>query len=117
MRILSSLSDETVLVEMGKRIAQSRLDQQWTQQKLAEQAGISKRTLERVEAGASAQMLSVIRILRVLNLLDNLDLLLPQASVSPMDYLRMKGKKRQRASSRIGVKEPLGEWSWDDEKS
>lgn len=115
MNITSSLSDVAVLEEMGLRIAQRRLDLQLTQMKVAEQAGVSKRTLERIEAGFPAQTLSLIRILRVLELISNIEQMLPAATPSPMDYLKMKGKTRRRAPSATRVEEPKGKWSWDDD--
>ncbi len=118
MDISDLLADEAILSEVGSRIARCRLDLQLTQAELAEQAGVAKRTVERVEAGASAQMSSVVRILRVLGLLPGLELLLPQNPPSPMDLLRRKGKQRQRAS---GKRQPGGgaeaePWSWGDDK-
>jgi transcriptional regulator with XRE-family HTH domain len=116
MNISKLLADEAILTEIGARIGQRRLERQLTQAQLAEQAGVAKRTVERIEAGASAQMSSLIRIFRVLELLPGLDLLLPEAQPSPMALLKNKGKIRQRASGRRraeGVEEPQA-WSWND---
>jgi transcriptional regulator with XRE-family HTH domain len=115
MKISKLLADETILAEIGKRIARRRLDLELTQAAVAEQAGIAKRTLERVEAGHSAQMLSLIRILRVLDGLPGLDRMLPEAGPGPMDLLKLKGKVRQRASRRRASNQPEKPWSWDDE--
>jgi transcriptional regulator with XRE-family HTH domain len=115
MNISKLLSDDAILAELGERVARCRLDLQLTQANLAEQAGVAKRTVERIEAGASAQMSSIIRILRVLDLLPNLDRMIPEAGPRPMDLLKRKGKVRQRASSR-SISEPSDEpWSWDDD--
>jgi predicted transcriptional regulator len=56
-----------------------------SQAQLAEQAGISKRTLERLEAGAAATQLSLfLRVLRQLDRLERLALLIAQQmGVSP----------------------------------
>ena len=71
------MTDDALLQELGRRIAQQRLDRNLSQAQLAEQAGISKRTLERLEAGASATQLSLfLRVLRQLDLLERLDLLI-----------------------------------------
>ncbi len=78
------MADDAILGEVGARIARHRLDLQLTQAELAEQAGIGKRTVERIEAGASAQMSSIIRIFRVLELLPNLDHMLPTAEPKPL---------------------------------
>ncbi len=118
MKISRLLADEAILAELGGRIARRRLELQLTQANLAEQAGVAKRTVERIEAGASAQMASLIRIFRVLELLPNLELLLPDVQPSPMDLLRQKGKVRQRASGQRQanhVAEEPQPWSWDDD--
>ncbi len=117
MKISNLLSDEAILVEIGVRIARRRLDLELTQAELAEQAGIAKRTLERIEAGASAQSVSLIRIFRVLDLLPGLDLMLPEVAPSPMALLKHKGKVRKRAPGRRkagGVAEEKP-WSWGDD--
>jgi len=115
MEISKLLADETILAEMGERIARSRLDLQFTQADVAEQAGVSKRTVERIESGASAQMSSFIRILRVLDLLPGLEQMIPETGPSPMDLLRRKGKVRQRASKRRHSDQTDKTWSWDDD--
>lgn len=117
-KALSLMTDDAILLEAGQRLARQRVDMQLTQAALAEQAGVSKRTVERIEAGESAQFSSLIRILRVLGLLSGLDAFLPETGPRPMDMLRLQGKTRQRASSPRktveGVREePL--WRWGDE--
>ena len=114
MKIRNSLTDETILAEIGDRIAGRRLESQLTQAALAKEAGVSKRTLERVEAGATAQMTTIIRIFRVLDLLSNLDQLLPESKPGPIEVMTRKGKRRKRASSksRGSAQEP---WKWGDD--
>jgi transcriptional regulator with XRE-family HTH domain len=115
MKISPLLTDDAILAELGERMARRRIDLQLTQADVAEQAGIAKRTVERIEAGASAQMSSIIRILRVLELLPDLDTIIPEVAARPMDLLLRKGKLRQRATSRNRADRPEQPWSWDDE--
>ena len=49
MKIEPQLTDEAVLQELGGRLTQSRIGHNLTQAALAEQAGVSKRTIERLE--------------------------------------------------------------------
>lgn len=114
MEISKLLSDKAILVEVGERIARHRLDQQLTQTNVADEAGISKRTLERIEAGTSVQMLSMLRVLRVVGLVPNLNLMIPEIGPSPIELIKLKGKERQRASS-TKKKNPKKAWNWDDE--
>ena len=115
MEISKLLSDEAILTELGERIARSRIDLQLTQAEVAVRAGISKRTLERIESGASAQMSSLIRILRVLKQLPRLEHMLPETGPGPMELLRNKGKVRQRASTRGRSEQSDKTWTWDDD--
>ncbi len=115
MKISKLLADEAILIELGARLARRRLDLQLTQAEVAREAGIAKRTLERIEAGASTQMTSLIRVLRVLDALPGLESMIPEAGPRPMDLLHRKGKLRQRASRRRTAAEPETPWSWDDE--
>ncbi|MEN8213266.1 MAG: helix-turn-helix transcriptional regulator [Pseudomonadota bacterium] len=115
MKISNLLSDEAILTEIGERMARRRLDLQLTQADVAEQAGIAKRTLERIEAGASAQMSSMIRILRVLELLPGMNQLFPETEARPMEALKHKGRQRQRASSSRASEDHGEPWSWDED--
>lgn len=117
MKINEMLSDEAVLAELGERIARLRVDRGYTQAMLAEQAGISKRTLERLEAGASCQLTSLIRVLRELGAISGLEQLLPAARPGPMALLRGKGKppQRVRPAKTAQTSEPDAEWTWGDD--
>ena len=114
MKIEGLLTDEAILAELGGRLAQRRLELQLTQEMLAEQAGVSKRTVERIEAGATTQMSTLIRILRALELLDRLETLVPEAGPRPMDLIKLKGKARKRASGKRKSTDK-GPWHWGDE--
>lgn len=106
------MTDEALLQELGRRIAKQRLERNLSQAQLAEQAGISKRTLERLEAGAAATRLSLfLRVLRQLDLLERLDLLLPEPQPSPLALLELQKAGRKRASRRR-VAKPTSTWTW-----
>ncbi|MDX9788535.1 MAG: helix-turn-helix transcriptional regulator [Desulfobacterales bacterium] len=115
MEDIKLMSDGALLEALGRRLSRRRLDLQLTQAKLAEQAGVSKRTVERIETGAAAQTLSLIRILRVLDLLQGLDQLVPEPGSRPMELLKLKGKQRKRASSGKTPERPKTGWSWGDD--
>ena len=87
-----------------------------TQAGLAREAGISKRTLIRLEAGESTQLTTLVRVLRVLGLLANLNLLVPPLAASPLEKLREQSRRRKRASGLSDKKSDADdEWSWGDE--
>ncbi|MBK5232649.1 MAG: helix-turn-helix transcriptional regulator [Thermoleophilia bacterium] len=76
----------------------NRLEQNRTQRSVATDAGISRRTLVRLEAGEDVSLITFIRVLRELNLLDNLSNLIPEPAPSPIERLKTQGKRRRRAS-------------------
>lgn len=115
MHISNMLSDDAVLAEIGSRIAARRLAMQLTQAQVASQAGVAKRTLERVEAGQSAQLATVVRILRALESLKDLQLVLPETGPTPMELLQNRGKRRQRAPGKDMTREDTATWTWDDQ--
>ena len=108
-------SDDVTLREIGSRVAQYRLNRNMTQDALANEAGVSKRTIIRVEQGHSTQASNLIRILRALKLLGNLEALIPEPAISPIQQVKMQGKKRKRASSPTAKTKSVAPWSWGDE--
>ena len=116
MKITEQATDEAVLSELGGRLAQVRLERNLTQAQLAEQAGVSKRTVERLESGSVAtQMSGFIRVCRVLGLIEHFDLLFPEPVPSPVEQLKLRGRKRQRASAKRKTKISPKNWQWGDE--
>lgn len=115
MKIEPQLTDEAVLQELGGRLMQSRIEHNLTQAALAEQAGVSKRTIERLESGEVATQLSgFLRVCRVLGLLERFEMLLPEPTPGPMAQLQQQGRKRQRATGkRTNAGEPK-KWTWGE---
>ena len=99
---------------LGDLLARHRLDSNLSQAVLAERAGVSLRTIKRVENGEGSSLDTFIRILTALGLQENLQSLIPVETVSPLDRIDEKPRERQRARS---VKEPETSkpWSWGDE--
>ncbi len=103
MKITNEQSETAVLRELGQRIVHERLKQQFTQAQLATVSGVSKRTIERIESGHSAQLGSVIRLLRALTLLQKLDELIPTVDLPPVELFLSGGRQRKRANGRAGT--------------
>ena len=93
-----AMSDTALLKELGQRIQQERLNQNIDQAALAKQAGISRRTLQHLEADGVTTLASIVRILRALGKLNALDAFLPLPGISPVQLAKLHGMKRQRAS-------------------
>jgi transcriptional regulator with XRE-family HTH domain len=113
-----SFSADAELRQLGSRLAELRLALNLTQAELAEQAGVSKRTIERLESGATASQLSTfLRVCRVLGLQDRLKQLLPAPVASPVAQLKQQRQTRKRASSPTESSVPDEEapkhWIWE----
>lgn len=93
--------DAVVLRELGLRLARHRLAQDLSQGALAHEAGISRRTLVRLESGQSTQTTNLLRVLRALGLLGNLERLVPAPRASPLAQLERAERERRRASRRV----------------
>ena len=120
MTFSTTWTDQEVLAELGRRIARLRLERNLTQEALTEESGVSRATLRRIEAGHSAQLQNLVRILRVLDLLPRLDALVPLPRVRPLEELERRGRERKRASSSRRSKpedgKPSGPWTWGEDR-
>ena len=114
MKISGQAVDAVILSELGERIARLRLERNQKQAELATQAGVSKRTVERMEAGGPTQLANLVRVCRALGLVDRFETLIPQPLPSPVEQLKLRGRQRKRAAS-AKVKVPAGKWTWADD--
>jgi transcriptional regulator with XRE-family HTH domain len=110
-RLASSEAIENVL---SARIEEIRLERNITQSKLAKDAGISRSTMTRLaQDGKGISLDSFIRVLKALQLEDNLELLLPDAQLSPLKEIENENRPvRQRARAR---QRDQKKWTWQDE--
>jgi len=117
MNISIQHTDEAVLRELGRRLASVRLGRDLTQAQLAAQAGVSKRTIERMESGEVATQLSgFVRVCRALDLLGLIDGLLPEPAPSPLALVKLRGRTRKRASTAGPTGRQTGKaWTWGDQ--
>ncbi|HEY7960987.1 MAG TPA: helix-turn-helix transcriptional regulator [Solirubrobacteraceae bacterium] len=117
MRIEASLTDDAVLAELGRRLSRWRLERNLSQAQFSEQAGVARRTLQRLEAGEPVQLSSFIRVLRALDLSESIDRLVPEPTPSPLERLKLARHERRRARPRKtdGAGEQVAPWAWGDE--
>lgn len=115
MKIESQATDERILQELGGRLTAARLGRDLTQAALAEQAGVSKRTVERLESGAGGTQLSAfVRVCRALGLVERFEKFIPDAAASPIEQLKRQGRKRRRASGRRSAAAVPKKWTWGE---
>lgn len=107
---LSARTDQQVLKEIARRIKHKRLRINMTQAEAAEKAGLHYNTLSKFEQGHDITLLTFIQILRALNELETLENFIPEPEISPIEILKRKGKKRQRASGKKPPSVDKPEW-------
>ncbi|MGA8746569.1 MAG: helix-turn-helix transcriptional regulator [Solirubrobacterales bacterium] len=115
MRIESENSDAAVLRELGSRLSRTRLERNLSQEQLANEAGVAKSTVERIEAGREVKLTSFVRALRALGQLEDLDRLIPEPLPSPIERIRLQGRRRQRAARGRAQDsaEEAAPWRWN----
>ena len=94
---IETMTNQTIAQEIGNRIEQMRLEQNLTQQQIADEIGLSRLSYRRLAQG-SGKLENIIATLRVLGRLDLLEQLVSEIAFSPMEQLKLKGKQRRRAS-------------------
>ena len=92
------MSDKAIVNELGNRVKRSRLLKNYSQQELADRAGVGKSTLQKLEYGSSVTTKTFVQVLRALKQLDALDNFIPEPGISPIELQKLDGKKRIRAS-------------------
>lgn len=110
-----------VLTELGERLAQARIQQNFTQDALAERSGVAVRTLRRFEAGQGGTTENLIRLLQALGQANALDVVLPRPGISPMRAVMMDRQapaKRVRRRRAVKKTSPATTpWSWDEHET
>ena len=82
---------------LGSRLKQERLNQNLTQSDVAEKVGITRKSLINAEKG-HVSLEHFAAIVQALGLTSQLDMFLPERPISPIQLMKLQGKKRQRAS-------------------
>jgi transcriptional regulator with XRE-family HTH domain len=96
-----------------KRIETIRLSRNLTQRKLAEESGISLSTVRRLEKGVGVSLDTFIRVMKALGIQHNLEALLPDPTIRPVERIGATAKERKRArSSKSSTKRKP--WVWKD---
>ena len=114
MRISGEENNAFLLKEIGERIRDIRVAVPLTQKEIAEKAGVSPRTVERIENGENVKIENLLNILRVLDLLENINTLIPEQEIPP-SVLLDRGKKRVRAYLQKSEHVKESKWKWGDE--
>ncbi len=104
---------QSLLEDLGQQVEAYRISRGLKQSDLAKAAGISVRTLIRLEAGDNSTLDTLMRVMRAFGIETRVDTLFPDAQTSPLQPGSATGKRPQRVRDKATPK-PKG-WSWGDE--
>lgn len=106
-------SSEQVIVDLGARLERIRLSRNETQAQVALRAGVSSRTVVRLEKGEAPSLDTFVRVVQALNLASYLEALLPDATIRPIERVQHRGRERQRARP-APIATRKGPFRWGD---
>ena len=107
-----AMSDKAIIGAIGAYIRHQRLEQNKTQAQVAKEAGINRWTLSQIENGESVTLATLIQILRVLDLIHLLSIFTIKEITSPIEYARLKEKKKKRARPDNKETDSNGDLGW-----
>ena len=108
----TQLSDSSIVAQVGSFVKKNRLQQNITQAKLAEMAGLNRWTISQLEKGESINLSSLIQILRALDILYVLNQFETIDEISPLEYAKLKKKEKQRARDKSKNKTNRDDLGW-----
>jgi putative transcriptional regulator len=108
-------TSEQIEAALCKRLESIRLSRNTTQIQLAKDAGVSPRTIGRLENGEGVSVDTFIRVLTALGVQQNLEALLPDPTVRPIERIGIGGSERKRARPGL-TSDERAPWSWGDGK-
>lgn len=92
------LGDPAIVRKLCLNLKQMRLSKNWSQKTLAENAGLDRVTISRMENGRAATLLTFVQVLRALDRLHLLNVFDEEPEQSPLQLLKLQEKQRQKAS-------------------
>ncbi|MEX2485356.1 MAG: helix-turn-helix transcriptional regulator [Brumimicrobium sp.] len=84
--------DGEIMIEVGEKLKQLRLNKNYTQKELAATVGVNRRLIGEIEAGKGTSLLVFIKILKVFNKTDKLLEILESSSISPREMYKKENK-------------------------
>ena len=114
MKIYGTESNDYILKEFGKRIHDTRISVTMTQRELAERAGVSLSTMERIENGDNVKIENILNVMRALSLLSNLDILIPEQEIIPTIVIEQRVRRQRVRKGRQNEAHTV-DWKWGDE--
>ena len=109
-------SSEAIERDVCKKLERIRLLKNISQEKLAEAAGVSRRTISRMENGGGISLDTFIRVMQALDLTDHLTAMLPNSEIRPVERVGRKGNGERKNASSPRAPKRTKKWEWGSER-
>ena len=113
-----ALTDHAILVQIGQKVKQVRIEKNVSQKDLAHDCGLSTFSISQMENGHNTSLLSLVMVLRALNRLDLLEALFEESPISPVALSRYMKRNPRRQRVRQPRKSAIAneptDFNWDD---
>jgi putative transcriptional regulator len=110
----SIATSEQIEEFLSGQLNRIRLSRNFTQTQLAQKSGVAFRTVQRLEGGQSVTLNTFIRIMMALDIQQNLETLLPNPTIRPIERVNTGGSERKRARP-VRTDSENSTWVWGDE--
>lgn len=107
-------SSEVIEQQLCKRLERVRLEKNVSQSALAEEAGVSRRTISRMENGEGVALQTFVRIARALGLGDELQALFRVPEIRPIERVTKTAPRKNASSPRKKSEAEGTTWEWND---
>ena len=91
-----ALTDSVILLQIGQKLKEARIEQNISQKALADSCGLSTFSISQMENGHNTSLLSLVMVLRALNRLDVFEELFREKPISPVALSELMKKNQQR---------------------
>ena len=105
-----TMSDKALAEHIGAFVRYHRLEQNKTQEEMANAAGISRSTLSLLERGEAVTLASLIQVLRVSDQLQVMETFIVQENISPLALAKIEQEKRKRARGKKKKDNEKSDW-------
>jgi transcriptional regulator with XRE-family HTH domain len=95
-----AMNDNALAEQIGVFVKHHRMEQNKTQDFLANAAGISRSTLSLLERGETVTIATLLQVLRVLDQLHIMEAFTVSQTISPLALAKMERDQRKRASGK-----------------
>lgn len=108
----STATSDQIEKALCQRLEQIRLSRNVTQVSLADEAGVSVRTIRNLEKGEGVSFDTALRVMIALGVQQALESLLPDPAIRPVERVEARAAERKRASPQATREKKA--WTWAD---